>query len=262
MISPEATIAADAEILPGAVVPAGVTIGRQAIVGANTTFVCSHPTAPPGDIVVGDLAMIGAGSTILGGISVGRGAQVGAGSVVTRAVPDYAIVMGVPARIVGYAQAASTMPSHAIPDEGNGLVSPVGVGNVNIHNLTSVRDLRGSLSVGEFERAVPFSPERYFLVYDVPSSEVRGEHAHRECHQFLICVHGTVSLVVDDGTNRAQVALNSPTVGVHLPPMVWGVQYQYSPGAVLLVFASHYYDAADYIRDYDEFVELVGSKTQ
>jgi UDP-2-acetamido-3-amino-2,3-dideoxy-glucuronate N-acetyltransferase len=65
--------------------------------------------------------------------------------------------------------------------------------------------------------------------------------------------------VADDGINRQEFLLDRPYVGVHLPPMVWGIQYKYSADAVLLVFASHYYDSADYIRDYSEFRQLAGA---
>ena len=128
---------------------------------------------------------------------------------------------------------------------------------VTIHKLPLIPDIRGSLTVGEFEQHIPFAPKRYFIVFDVPSKETRGEHAHRACHQFLICVRGSCSVLVDDGENRIETVLNSPDLGVHLSPMVWGVQYKYSEDAVLLVFASHHYDSADYIRDYSDFIEEV-----
>jgi UDP-2-acetamido-3-amino-2,3-dideoxy-glucuronate N-acetyltransferase len=117
--------------------------------------------------------------------------------------------------------------------------------------------MRGSLTVGEFDRSIPFVAKRYFMVFDVPSLEVRGEHAHRECHQFLICVRGSCSVVADDGFNRQEFLLNRPDLGIHLSPMVWGIQYKYSIDAVLLVFASHYYDCLDYVRNYDDFCRLV-----
>ncbi len=92
----------------------------------------------------------------------------------------------------------------------------------------------------------------------VPSRETRGEHAHRACHQFLVCTSGQVSAVVDDGRHRSEVCLDNPRTGLYVPPMVWGTQYNYSPDAVLLVFASEPYDAADYVRDYREFRRLAG----
>lgn len=126
-----------------------------------------------------------------------------------------------------------------------------------LYDLPLIKDPRGSLSVGEFGKSIPFEAKRYFVVFDVPTGEVRGEHAHRECHQFLICVKGSCSVITDDGSNRQEFVLDKPNVGAYLPPMTWGVQYNYSSDAVLLVFASHYYDDADYIRNYDEFLELV-----
>jgi dTDP-4-dehydrorhamnose 3,5-epimerase-like enzyme len=122
--------------------------------------------------------------------------------------------------------------------------------------MAVIPDMRGSLSVGEFAREIPFIPLRYFMVFDVPSMEIRGEHAHRECHQFLICVRGNCAVVADDGRKRTEVRLDAPNLGLYLPPMTWGVQYKYSADALLLVFASHYYDSADYIRDYDEYLKL------
>lgn len=120
-------------------------------------------------------------------------------------------------------------------------------------------DQRGNLTAGEFGRLIPFEVKRFFMVYQVPLVEVRGEHAHRECHQFLVCVRGRISVIADDGRTKDEFVLDRPDTGLYLPPMTWGIQYKYSPDAVLLVFASHYYDADDYIRDYDEFVALAGA---
>ena len=124
--------------------------------------------------------------------------------------------------------------------------------------LPNVIDARGNLTVGEFGRHVPFDAKRYFIVYQVPLVEVRGEHAHRDCHQFLVCVRGRMSVVGDDGRQRRQYVLDRPNLGFYMPPMTWGGQFDYSPDAVLLVFASHAYDAGDYIRDYAEFRRLAG----
>jgi dTDP-4-dehydrorhamnose 3,5-epimerase-like enzyme len=128
------------------------------------------------------------------------------------------------------------------------------VRGVTLHHFPVIPDLRGSLTVGEFQRQIPFTPLRYFMVFGVPSREVRGEHAHHACHQFLICLQGECSVVADDGEHRVEVVLDTKHRGLYLPPMTWGIQYKYSPDAMLLVFASHHYDAADYIREYDEFL--------
>jgi UDP-2-acetamido-3-amino-2,3-dideoxy-glucuronate N-acetyltransferase len=126
--------------------------------------------------------------------------------------------------------------------------------------MRTVPDMRGSLSVGEFEREIPFKPLRYFLVYAVPTAETRGEHAHRQCHQFLVAVHGSLRAVADDGENREEIVLDRPNLGLYLPPMTWGIQYHYSADAVLLVFASDHYEASDYVRDYGDFLRLQGKQ--
>ena len=124
--------------------------------------------------------------------------------------------------------------------------------------LPNIIDQRGNLTAGEFGKSIPFEVKRYFIVYQVPLIEVRGEHAHRECHQFLVCARGRISVIADNGSTREEFVLDRPDIGLHLPPMTWGVQYKYSPDAVLLVFASQYYDADDYIRDYQEFLAAAG----
>ena len=136
-------------------------------------------------------------------------------------------------------------------------VVPTRVSGVTLHRLPEVQDLRGMLSFAEMGREVPFEVKRYFLVFGVSSKETRGEHAHRTLHQFLICVHGRCHVVADDGKNRQEFVLDSPSLGIHLSPMVWGIQYKYSEDAVLLALASERYDASDYVRSYAEFLELV-----
>jgi len=136
-------------------------------------------------------------------------------------------------------------------------VQPTAVAGVTLHNLPHIIDPRGDLSIGEVGVHVPFDVKRYFVIFGVSSGEIRGEHAHRNLHQFLVCVHGRCELVADDGRTRQTFLLDRPSLGVYLPPMVWGVQHSYTPASVLLVLASDHYDPADYIRDYDEFLALV-----
>jgi dTDP-4-dehydrorhamnose 3,5-epimerase-like enzyme len=137
-------------------------------------------------------------------------------------------------------------------------VLPLRVRGAAIHRLPCYVDARGSLAVAELGDQLPFAPQRYFLVYAVPGREVRGGHAHRRLHQFLSCVHGDCCVEVDDGRDREVVVLDSPHIGLHLAPMVWGVQYRFSADAVLLVLASAAYEAADYIRDYSTFLKAAG----
>ena len=240
----------------------GLEIGDDVFVGPNVSF--SNDLYPRSKkhlekslkTIVGNGASIGSGAVILPGITIGSGAMVGAGSVVTRSVPQNAIVVGNPARIVGYAGVDNKLPK-IFDSEGTKLGNSI-VKGVLTYELDSIEDIRGKLTVGEFNRTVPFPVKRYFMVYDVPSKEIRGAHAHKRCHQFLICAKGSCSVVADDGENRQEFILNRPNFGVYLPPMVWGTQYKYSPDATLLVFASEYYDPDDYIRDYEVFVKLAG----
>ena len=92
----------------------------------------------------------------------------------------------------------------------------------------------------------------------MPSREVRGEHAHKTCHQLLICVKGSLQVLLDDGVSRAEVLLQDPATALYMPPMIWGSQFGYSGDAILVVLASHPYDSSDYIRDYEEFFALRG----
>jgi DNA-binding transcriptional LysR family regulator len=133
----------------------------------------------------------------------------------------------------------------------------LGVGGTALWRLPRFRDHRGSLVVAELPEDLPFPPRRIFAVYDVPGADVRGEHAHRECEQLLVATHGALSVRVDDGSESREVRLDVPSVALYLPPMIWGVQHRFSEDAVLLVLASHAYDADDYIRDRDEFVRIV-----
>jgi len=243
----------------------GLRVGNDVFIGPNASFANDRfprSRQKPAKFLVTtihDGASIGAGAVVLPGLEIGRNAMVAAGAVVTRSVPPNAVVVGNPAKIVGYVDAAQGEDTNVAPINAEVGTSATRVKGVTLHRLPRVADIRGSLTVGEFDRSIPFAAKRYFMVFDVPSVETRGEHAHRECHQFLICVRGSCAVVADDGINRQEFLLDRQDLGIHLPPMVWGIQYKYSADAVLLVFASHYYDSADYIRDYSQFRQLAGA---
>lgn len=242
----------------------GVELEDDVFVGPNATF--TNDPMPRSRqwleeyprTVVRAGASIGANATILPGLEIGRGAMIGAGAVVTRSVPPHAVVVGNPARIHGYTETAGAeaAPNAAAADPTSS--ETLGAKGVHVQRFSEFVDLRGSLTAGEMpEAAIPFTPRRWFMVYDVPSREVRGEHAHRICEQFMICVSGRVTVAVDDGRNRGEVVLDRPSMGIYVPPMVWASEYRYEDDAVLLVLASHPYDPDDYIRRYDEFVTAV-----
>jgi len=241
----------------------GITLEDDVFVGPNATFSNDHfPRSGQhperyARTLVKRGASIGANATILPGLTIGEKAMVGAGAVVTRDVPPMAIVAGNPARIAGYDGAGSLSAGAVSTTPAEVGVSATRVAGVTLHRLPHVHDLRGDLTFGEAANQIPFEVKRYFLVYSVASKEIRGEHAHRSLRQFLICVHGRCHVVADDGTNRQEFVLDSPTIGLHLPPMVWGIQYKYTEDAVMLVLASDKYDPGSYIRDYSEFLKLV-----
>jgi len=132
------------------------------------------------------------------------------------------------------------------------------VRGVRLFEMRHVVDpLRGNLTALEFTQDLPFVPQRIFMTYGIPSLSTRGEHAHRLCEQFLVCVHGECHLRVDDGENCEEFCLNRPTFGVLVPPMIWAQEHLHSKDSVLLVLASHPYEPEDYIRDYSEFSHSV-----
>lgn len=243
----------------GARIAEGVRLDDDVFVGPNATI--GHDPSDPGRTgaavtVILEGARIGANVTILAGLTIGARARLAPGSVVTRSVPANAIVVGNPAQIVGYGSVSETQRVKAGDEAATRATS---VRGVTLHQMREVEDMRGNLSVAELGREVPFEVKRYFLVYGVPNMEVRGEHAHLQCHQFLIAVKGSLHVVADDGRQREEFVLDRPSLGLHLPPMTWGTQDRYSADAVLLVLASHHYDAADYVRNHDRFLALVAA---
>lgn len=242
----------DCIIPPGSQIAASATLGPRVVLAGEGVVIREHA-------VVDAAAVIGAD------VIIGQGAWVRAGAVVLRSVPANAIVEGNPARVVGYRDGLDARnrpdPKHIDIHSFDHLPRPskvdLGVGTSALYLMRRIVDARGALSVGEVPTEVPFSPARYFVVFDVPSLELRGEHAHKQCQQFLICLHGSCRVLLDDGTNRCEVTLDRPDMGVFMPEMIWGTQYRYSPDAVLLVFASRTYEADDYIRTYEEFTSAI-----
>lgn len=244
----------------------GITLEDDVFVGPNATFtndpfprsgkhLASYPR-----ITVKRGASIGANATILPGLNIGANAMIGAGAVVTRDVPRNAIVVGNPARIIGYGDVPTAVPTTGALQSGKSRLRDLAVAGPRLLELPLIEDLRGALTFGELDAHLPFPPKRFFVVYDVPSREVRGEHAHHELHEFLICLRGSCAVALDDGKSHDEILLNTPTIGLHVPPKLWRVHYKYSPDAILLALCSDIYKPEDYIRDYDEFLSIVQSE--
>lgn len=206
-------------------------------------------------------ASLGSNATILPGITIGENVMVGAGAVVAKNVPENAIVIGNPASIVGYVNVVLIKNIKKFSQDNFQEKSvKTSVKGVEIYSLPKASDMRGDISFIEYKKHIPFLVKRFFMVYNVPSKEVRGEHAHRNTHQFLICLRGSLSVIVDDGKKSIEIPMSEMNIGIHIGPLVWGIQYKYTKDAILLVFASDIYDSLDYIRDYKEFLENVEKK--
>ncbi len=119
--------------------------------------------------------------------------------------------------------------------------------------LPQIKSRSGNITPIHNSRELPFDIQRVFYLYDIPGGESRGAHAHKECHQFLTAVTGAFEVLLDDGRTQRQMLLNRANVGLHIPPGIWASEINFSSGAVCLVLASHMYDAADYIRDYETY---------
>lgn len=130
----------------------------------------------------------------------------------------------------------------------------------SVCELNKMHDPEGNLTYMYEHVHVPFSINRVFYSYDIPGGEDRGAHAHKKCHQFLIAASGSFEVVLDDGINKRTVLLNRPFWGLHVPPGIWASEQGFSSGSICLVLASEGYDADDYIRNYDDYLEYI--KTQ
>jgi len=249
LVEGEVSISDGVEIESFSHIRGPVTMGMHVRVGSHSCIGGPHE----GVIEIQTSVTIGAHATIMSPSRIGEFAIIEAGAVVMKNVPSNAVVAGNPAKIVRYQHAASCPTLPAYPQEVEG-VTHTSIPGVNIFHMPVFEDLRGNLSVGEIGKHIPFEVKRYFLTFEVESEEARGEHAHRTLHQLLLCVHGRVHILADNGRVREEFILDRPNVGLHLPPMIWGVQYRFSPGAVLLVLCSDLYDPGDYIRDYSMFV--------
>ncbi len=120
-----------------------------------------------------------------------------------------------------------------------------------------IRDSRGNLSSVESNQNIPFDIKRVFYLYDIPGGALREGHAHHKLNQVIFAISGSFDVVLDDGFHSQKVHLNRPYNGLFVPDLLWRELENFSSGATCLVLASEHYDAADYIRSYDEYVNIV-----
>ena len=132
------------------------------------------------------------------------------------------------------------------------------ISDCKLIELPKLLDPRGKLTFIEGGRHIPFDIKRVFYLYDVPTGEDRGAHAHKKLDQFLVCLSGSFDVSLDDGVNKSLIHLNRPWQGLHIPPMIWAAEINFDPGSLCLVMASMAYDEADYHRNYDDFLDAKG----
>jgi hypothetical protein len=130
------------------------------------------------------------------------------------------------------------------------------IADCRVISLPKISDPRGNLTFIEGGRHLPFEIKRVFYIYDVPTGESRGAHAHKSLQQFIVCLSGSFDVAVDDGDEKKSIRLNRPWTGLWVPPMIWSAEVNFDPGSVCLVLASERYLEEDYVRDYGAFLSL------
>jgi len=132
----------------------------------------------------------------------------------------------------------------------------ISVYDCSIIELPRIENRTGNITPVENNIHLPFEIKRVFYIYDIPGGEDRGAHAHKECHQFLVAVSGSFEIELDDGVIKRTVSLNRPFFGLHIPPGIWAAEKGFSSGAICLVLTSQKYEETDYIRKYEEYLNL------
>lgn len=118
-------------------------------------------------------------------------------------------------------------------------------------------DDRGTLVALEEKRNVPFIIKRVYYMYNTVPTARRGYHAHRKLEQILICVSGSCKVLLDDGLEKETILLDQKNQGLYIGSKIWREMFDFTEDAVLMVLASELYDPADYIREYEEFVNYI-----
>jgi len=126
-----------------------------------------------------------------------------------------------------------------------------------IIELPKIEDHRGNLTFIEQENHIPFEIKRVYYLYDVPGGGLRGGHAHKTLHEFIIAANGSFDVILKDGQNESRHHMNRSYYGLYVPPGVWRELDNFSSGSVSLVLASDFFDEKDYIREYKDFQKMV-----
>lgn len=134
--------------------------------------------------------------------------------------------------------------------------------NVELKNLDTYYDKYGKLTPLEEMDTIPFPIKRVYYIYEVEENMRRGFHSHKNLEQVLICVHGSVKILLKTPEEEQIITLNDPSKGLYVGPDIWREMYDFQDGAVLLVLASEHYQIDDYIREYKDYEKYYKEKNQ
>lgn len=130
----------------------------------------------------------------------------------------------------------------------------------DMYKLLTFKDLgdeRGKLVVIEGKQDIPFDIARAFYIYGSDATVVRGKHANRNSEFVLVNVAGKSKVMITDGTKKEIIELNKPMEAVYIPKMIWKEMYDFSTDSVLLVLSNTHYDGSEYIRDFEEYLQIM-----
>lgn len=127
-------------------------------------------------------------------------------------------------------------------------------------DLSKIQNISGNITVVENGSNIPFDVKRIYYLYDVPSGQQRGGHAHYKLEQYIIAASGSFDVLLDDGKNKKKITLNRPNFALHIVSGLWRELHNFSSGSISLVLASEKYEEKDYIRDYYDFLKLKNEK--
>lgn len=127
----------------------------------------------------------------------------------------------------------------------------------SIIELLRIENRAGNITSVHNRLNLPFTIKRVFYSYDIPGGEVRGTHTHKECHQFLVAASGAFEVVLDDRVNKRTIFLDRPFYGLHIPLGIWAAAQVFFSGSICLILALQGYEAEDYIRDYQEYLNCI-----
>lgn len=121
-------------------------------------------------------------------------------------------------------------------------------------------DERGSLVSLEEDNNIPFSIKRVYYLFKTCQDVRRGFHAHKKLKQVAIAVRGSCRFLLDDGNEKIELMLDNPAQGLLIESFMWREMYDFSEDCVLMILADSHYDENDYIRNYDDFLDIVRNK--